>query len=155
RPRVWAAVSRVPSWHGRDRGFDPGRSFRRVSRRYAQSRTRVTTTTGSTPMRKMTGSCLCGQVHYSAEAEPMFTAVCHCRNCQKQAGTAFTIVVAVPRTAFTVTGRMKTFHDTGDSGQPVERHFCPECGSPIFSDVAVMPGVAFIKAGTLDDTTWL
>jgi hypothetical protein len=52
-------------------------------------------------------------------------------------------------------GRLKTFHDKGDSGQPVDRSFCPECGSPIFSDVAVMPGLAFIKAGTLDDTSWL
>jgi hypothetical protein len=46
-------------------------------------------------------------------------------------------------------------HDKGDSGQSVDRNFCPECGSPIFSDVAVMPGLAFIKAGTLDDTSWL
>ena len=30
-----------------------------------------------------------------------------------------------------------------------------ECGSPVFTDAAVMPGVAFIKAGTLDDTSWL
>src|SRR5262249_50903939 len=37
----------------------------------------------------------------------------------------------------------------------MDRNFCPECGSPIFSDAAVMPGVAFIKAGTLDDTSWV
>jgi hypothetical protein len=108
-----------------------------------------------TLMRQMTGSCLCGQVRYSAEVEPMFTAVCHCRNCQKQAGTAFTIVVAIPKTALKVTGRTKTFNDTGGSGNPVYRHFCPECGSPIASDVAVMPDITFIKAGTLDDTQWL
>jgi hypothetical protein len=106
-------------------------------------------------MRKMTGGCLCGQVRYSAEAEPILTAVCHCRNCQKQAGTAFTVVVAVPKSALMVTGTIKTFHDTGDSGKPVERRFCPECGSPIISEVAVMPDIAFIKAGTLDDTRWL
>src|SRR4029077_10736103 len=45
--------------------------------------------------------------------------------------------------------------DTGDSGQPVDRNFCPECGSPIISDVAVMPELRLIKAGTLDDTSWL
>ena len=106
-------------------------------------------------MTKMTGGCLCGRVRYSADAEPVFTAVCHCRNCQKQAGTAFSIVVAIPRAALTVTGHTKTFHDTGDSGQPVDRRFCPECGSPIVSEVAVMPEIVFIKAGTLDDTQWL
>lgn len=104
---------------------------------------------------RMTGSCLCGQVRYSADAEPVFTAVCHCRNCQKQAGTAFSIVVAIPRSALEVTGQTKTFHDTGDSGKPVDRRFCPECGSPIVSEVAAMPDLTFIKAGTLDDPQWL
>ena len=79
----------------------------------------------------------------------------HCTHCQKQTGTAFPALVGIPKFALSVRGRIKTFHDKGDSGQPVDRNFCPECGSPIFSDVAAMPGVAFIKAGTLDDTTWL
>jgi hypothetical protein len=59
------------------------------------------------------------------------------------------------KSAMETQGRLKIFHDKGDSGQPVERNFCPECGSPIFSDVAAMPGITFIKAGTLDDTSWL
>jgi hypothetical protein len=54
-----------------------------------------------------------------------------------------------------MTGPIKTFEDTGDSGKPVHRRFCSECGSPIISEVDVMPGLVFIKAGTLDDTTWL
>ena len=106
-------------------------------------------------MVEMTGGCLCGQVRYSANAEPAFVGVCHCTHCQKQTGTAFSVLVGVPKSAMKTQGRLKIFHDKGDSGQPVERSFCPECGSPIFSDVAVVPGVAFIKAGTLDDTTWL
>jgi len=67
--------------------------------------------------------------------------------------------VSVPRVEpadqFSVQGTMKAYHDTGDSGQKVERHFCPDCGSPILTEVAVMPGVAIIKAGTLDDPSWL
>jgi len=42
-------------------------------------------------MREMTGGCLCGQVRYSANADPAFIGVCHCKNCQKQTGTAFSI----------------------------------------------------------------
>ena len=70
-------------------------------------------------------------------------------------GTAFSVDVGVPKSTISIKGQLKTFHDTGDSGQPVERNFCPECGSPIFSDVAVMPELSFIKAHTLDDTSWL
>jgi hypothetical protein len=106
-------------------------------------------------MRELTGGCLCGQIRYSANAEPAFVGVCHCRNCQKQTGTAFSVLVAVPTSAMSIQGATKTFHGTGDSGQAVDRNFCPECGSPIWTNAAVIPGLAFIKAGTLDDTSWL
>lgn len=106
-------------------------------------------------MPEMRGGCLCGQVRYSANAEPAFLAVCHCKNCQKQAGTAFSVVIGIPKPAMSISGQLKTYHDRGDSGQPVLRNFCPECGSPITSDVGVMPELTFIKAGTLDDTSWL
>jgi hypothetical protein len=92
-------------------------------------------------MREMTGGCLCGQVRYSANADPAFVGVCHCKNCQKQTGTAFSILVGIPKPAMSIQGRVKAFHNTGD-GQPVERNFCPECGSPIFADVTVMPAAA-------------
>jgi len=106
-------------------------------------------------MPEMTGGCLCGKVRYKASGEPALIAVCHCKNCQRQAGTAFSIVVAVPESAMSIEGTTKTFNDKGDSGQPVFRIFCPECGSPIISQAPVMPGLNIIKAGTLDDTSWL
>jgi hypothetical protein len=106
-------------------------------------------------MVEMTGRCLCGKVSYAANADPVFVGVCHCTHCQKQTGTAFSVLVGIPKPAMSIQGKVRTFHDTGDSGQPVERNFCPECGSPIFTEVAAMPGITFIKAGTLDDTTWL
>jgi hypothetical protein len=65
------------------------------------------------------------------------------------------VVVGVPKSALSIQGHVKTYHDTGDSGQPVLRNFCPECGSPVTTDVSVMPALAFLKAGTLDDTNWL
>ena len=48
---------------------------------------------------------------------------------------------------------MKTFHDKGDSGKPSSG--AVDCGSPIVTEVEAMPGMAIIKAGTLDDTSWL
>lgn len=103
----------------------------------------------------MDGGCLCGKVRYTATGEPAMVAVCHCKNCQKQAGTAFALVVGVPKSAMSIQGNVKTFHDRSDSGNAVDRNFCPECGSPITSDLAAMPDLTFIKAGTLDDTSWL
>ena len=106
-------------------------------------------------MAHIEGGCLCGQVHYSGEAEPAFQAVCHCKNCQRQAGSAYSVIVGVPKGALTVTGALKTFHDKGDSGGAVDRLFCPDCGSPVFSEAPANPALVFIKAGTLDDPSWV
>lgn len=103
----------------------------------------------------LTGGCLCGQARYTVESEPLFTGVCHCKNCQRQAGSAFSILIGVPKAAVTLTGNLKTFVDTADSGEPVHRQFCETCGSPLFSLVPAQPDMTFIKAGTLDDTSIL
>lgn len=102
-----------------------------------------------------TGGCLCGSVRYSFEVTPLMTAVCHCRDCQKQTGTACSIVLGLPQDAVTVTGTMAVHTTTGVSSGGVHRHFCGKCGSPIYSIPEAMPGVAFLKAGTLDDTSTL
>src|SRR6185369_8425113 len=62
---------------------------------------------------KIEGGCLCGKVRYSADAEPAFVGLCHCRNCQKGTGTAFAVVVALPKPALNVQGTLKTFTGRG------------------------------------------
>ena len=74
---------------------------------------------------KIEGGCLCGKVRYSADAEPTFVGVCHCKNCQKGTGTAFSVVVALPTPALTVRGTLQTFTGRGDSGKATYRRFCP------------------------------
>ncbi|MBN1527450.1 MAG: GFA family protein [Thermoleophilaceae bacterium] len=107
-------------------------------------------------MPDLSGSCLCGAVTYTSSAEPLFTAVCHCADCQRQTGTAFSVVVGVPRDGFEVKGELSV-HTTlgGDSDLDTHRNFCGACGSPVVSYSDAMPDVAIIKAGTLDDTSWL
>ena len=57
-------------------------------------------------MGKLDGRCLCGAVEYSCDAEPAFTAVCHCRDCQRQSGTAFSVIVGVPESDFRLSGEL-------------------------------------------------
>ena len=99
------------------------------------------------------GGCLCGAVRYVLKAEPQVTAVCHCTHCQRQSGGVFSVNLVVPEAAYAQTGETKVFPDRGDSGKPVWRHFCANCGSPIISTIELMPGVVMVKAGTLDDLT--
>lgn len=102
-----------------------------------------------------TGHCLCGAISYELSSEPAMTGICHCKNCQRQAGSAYSILIGVPDDQVTIHGDLKTFVDNADSGNSVERKFCGACGSPILSETKTQPGMVFIKAGTLDDTSGL
>ena len=106
-------------------------------------------------MPEIKGSCLCGQLRYTANAEPIFTGVCHCTDCQKESGTAFNIVVAVPQSAVSIQGSPKSYSTKGDSGKANVRKLCPNCGSTILSEPEAMAGASIIRAGTLDDPSWL
>jgi hypothetical protein len=107
-------------------------------------------------VRHISGRCLCGAVRYSAEAEVAMQAVCHCTECQRQSGTAFSVFVAIPRAALTLEGETRAYTAKGEEhGTDTERRFCPACGSPVVSFVEVVPDLAFIKVGTLDDASWV
>lgn len=97
------------------------------------------------------GGCLCGQVRYRFTGDPLMVAVCHCRHCQKQSGSAFSLVCVVTDAQYRQEGETRIFQDRGDSGGTVDRHFCAHCGSPITSIAGILPGLTIIKAGTLDD----
>ena len=103
------------------------------------------------------GSCLCGSVQITLTAEPVAVGVCHCRDCQKQTASSFSLVALVPLSGVQVSGTLGRFDTRGDSGLPVERSFCTKCGSPVRtdSDGTRQQGIAIIKAGLLDDVNEL
>ena len=103
-------------------------------------------------MKKMEGGCLCGQIRYEIDNEPLFTSICHCKNCQKQCGTAFSILLVVERKKLKIQGKLNVYLDKGDSGNNVQRKFCGQCGSPILSEISTASHLYFLKAGTLDNT---
>lgn len=106
-------------------------------------------------MAHIEGGCLCGKVRYTADTEPKFIGVCHCADCQRFTGSAFSTVVAVPAPELKVTGKLKTFTKAGDTGKLIHRRFCPECGSGIVDEADALPGMAMINVGTLDDHSWV
>jgi hypothetical protein len=87
----------------------------------------------------------------------MATLLCHCTDCQRQSGTAFSIVVGVERDELHIEGdTLGSFTTIGeDTHEAVHRQFCSACGSPIVSLPDATPDLAFIKAGTLNDKSWL
>ena len=105
-------------------------------------------------MSTRTGGCLCGAVRYEVDWPAAAMVVCHCRDCQKQSGSALSVVGVAKREGLRVSGTLATFTHPGSSGQDVNRKFCAECGSPILTDTAAARAqdIVFFKAGTLDET---
>ena len=102
-----------------------------------------------------TGGCLCGGVQYEFSGEPVFGLLCHCRDCQRQSGGAYTAGLRIPAASFRITrGEAKLYAKAADSGNQVTRAFCPECGSMLFLDVSARPDLVAIRVGTLDDPSW-
>jgi hypothetical protein len=106
-------------------------------------------------MTAISGHCVCGKVHYSTTAEPIFTGVCHCKTCQRATGAPFNAIVAVPEAMLTIEGERTRFDGVGDSGKATHRTFCPSCGSNITFAAEMMPGVVMLPVGTLDDASWV
>ncbi|KEF53268.1 uncharacterized protein A1O9_10716 [Exophiala aquamarina CBS 119918] len=99
---------------------------------------------------------MCGNINYEYEGEPKVTALCHCIDCQKWTGGAFTSNAVVPRTSFKVTkGKVfmrspSSWDGVGDSGKINKHFFCSNCGSSLYTELEVMPEMTCVKAGGLD-----
>ena len=105
---------------------------------------------------KKTGSCLCGEVSYSFNESSVISGHhCHCKDCQKSTGSGKATIVMIPENALQMKGEIKIYTVTGTDGSHVTRGFCESCGSPLISYIEEMQGIRLIKAGSLDDSSWL
>lgn len=102
------------------------------------------------------GGCRCGAIRYTVSTDPLMAAHCHCRDCQYSTGGANATVVLVPAPAVSIEkGAPRGFTVDAESGGKVTREFCADCGSPIFSKLESNNAVLVIKAGSLDDPSWI
>jgi len=105
---------------------------------------------------KVEGGCLCGLVRYNFDKDDVISSHhCHCKDCQKSTGSGKATIVFIPSSSVVIKGEIKFFSVTGKDGGHVNRGFCPQCGSPLISFVEEMKEIKFIKAGSLDDSSWI
>ena len=78
----------------------------------------------ATAENRVVGGCLCDGVRFQASGRPYRVGVCHCLDCRKHHGALFHASAVFPQDAVTIEGEAREFRG---------RHFCPRCGSSVFS----------------------
>lgn len=104
---------------------------------------------------------MCGASRYEIAQAPIDVYACHCTDCQRITGSAFSLGVVVAAEAFRATGKDARLVPGGmaDSGRVKNRWVCPDCGVWLFGNPrpgTKPPGmVRVVRGGTLDDTAWV
>jgi len=94
-----------------------------------------------------TARCACGSLSITAIGEPTKVSACHCEACQRRTGSAFSVAVFYERDKAMPAGQSHVHSRLGDSGLPVDFHFCPHCGSSVFWYPAFRPRLIGIAIG--------
>ena len=95
------------------------------------------------------GHCHCGAIRYELDAEPKWSALCHCGDCRRHAGAPVVGWSAFPEASLRVVKGHPKVYRSSEHGR---RHFCPDCGTGLFYFNAVnLPSIADVQIATLDD----
>ncbi|HEY8518079.1 MAG TPA: GFA family protein [Candidatus Binatia bacterium] len=104
----------------------------------------------------LTGGCQCGTLRYEIRRTPLVAYNCHCTNCQRIGGGAFSTPLVVLEDGFAFTqGEPRTFEWTSDVGTRRFGWFCGDCGCRIAHGAIPSSGILSVRSGTLDDPSWV
>jgi hypothetical protein len=98
------------------------------------------------------GSCRCGRVKVRVTKQPLITAACHCRGCQKMAASAFSLTTMFPADGFEVTeGQTVT---GGIHGPQLSHQFCAHCMTWVFTRVTGVDWFVNVRPTMFDNAIW-
>ncbi len=103
---------------------------------------------------QLSGHCHCGEVSYKVTGEPVRMAQCHCNACRRTTGTGHNVLAFFNKDQLSISGKTRTHQSSADSGNTRTRHFCPTCGSRLFSENSRTPETIGIAVGSFDNSDW-
>lgn len=102
------------------------------------------------------GGCACGAVRYRMTTSPLFVHCCHCRDCQRQTGTAFVLNALIEADRVEMqSGDVAPHAMPTDSGLPHLVYRCTGCGTALWSEYGGRSMLRFVRVGTLDEPSRL
>ena len=108
------------------------------------------------PTLPLTGGCSCGAIRYEVGSFPLLLYTCNCTDCQTASGSAFALNMPVLARDFHILqGEPRRWSHRSPRGVEVTSRFCGDCGARLYGERAGRDQIVNLRAGTLDDTTWL
>ena len=108
----------------------------------------------SLPEFPVEGGCQCSAVRYRLTASPLSVYNCHCKDCQRYSGAAWSMSMVVAADSFEVlSGKTERYDRKADSGNVIAMHFCAHCHNWLWNEPPA-PGIKIVRAGSLDDLDW-
>jgi hypothetical protein len=108
------------------------------------------------PVLPLTGGCSCGAIRYQVTSFPLLVYACNCTDCQRASGSAFALNMPVLARDFHIlNGEPKGWHHASPTGVQVTARFCSACGGRLYGERAGRAEIVNLRAGTLDETSWL
>lgn len=105
------------------------------------------------PALPLLGGCQCGAVRYRIVEAPVVFYLCHCLACQRHTSSAFGESLRIRAAALEMEGPARRVNWMADSGNRRSGEYCAECGVRLVHYSGSEH--ANVKAGTLDDPSWL
>ena len=105
------------------------------------------------PSNAIEGGCLCGQARYRLVAEPLTCYVCHCTECQRRTGSAFSTALIVNTEALElIKGTSSPYRAALSGGRIKSGLHCAECSTRLWGTIQSAPTIRVMQPGTLDES---
>jgi hypothetical protein len=98
-----------------------------------------------------TAQCLCGKFRVIVTGEPRSVAVCHCGACQRRTGVPLACNAFYARSDVRLEGSYRVYLREGQEGRKIRQHFCPDCGTTVYSAGEKFPGMCVVPVGAFAD----
>jgi hypothetical protein len=103
-------------------------------------------------METRTARCHCGEIEICCSGSPHKISMCHCLDCQRRTGSAFSVAVFYECDQIRVErGMAATYERNSASGFPVRFRFCGRCGSNVYWEPRRLPHLIGVAIGAFAD----
>jgi hypothetical protein len=96
------------------------------------------------------GHCLCGDLRFELQAEPLTLYACHCTDCQRRSAGVLRLSMWVARSQLQVTeGTPEIRTSVLSSGRQRVSKACARCDTDLWTEPPERPELAIVRPGTL------